>query len=110
MSAPDGELAATVQGGLTCEFSLRRCRTPTPDAVDQLVIDEVASRITAQDPTLWGPDAEAEAAIRLSWATLAHTSRPLVEEIQALRAGVAGRGGGPRRAGRHGRQLAGARR
>lgn len=84
MSAADGELTATIQGGLNCEFSLGDPDVHTA-AVHQLVVDEVASRITAQDPTLWGSDAEAEAAIRLSWATLAHTSLPLLEQIQALR-------------------------
>ncbi|MFL6162432.1 MAG: glucose-6-phosphate isomerase [Jatrophihabitantaceae bacterium] len=54
--------------------------------VEQLVKDRVASRITDQDATLWGPDAESEAAIRLSWATLAETSRPLLAEIAALQA------------------------
>ncbi|MFD1045651.1 glucose-6-phosphate isomerase, partial [Kibdelosporangium lantanae] len=37
--------------------------------VETLVADQVASKITAQDPTLWGPDAESESAIRLSWVT-----------------------------------------
>ena len=53
--------------------------------VEELVDGQVASKITAQDPTLWGPEAESEAAIRLSWATLATSSRPLVAEITALR-------------------------
>ena len=61
-------------------------------AVDALVADRVASRITAQDPTLWGPDAEHEASIRLSWVTLAETSRPLVARIEALRAELAADG------------------
>jgi glucose-6-phosphate isomerase len=56
------------------------------DAVAQLVSDQVASRIAAQDPTLWGPDAESEAAIRLSWVALPIGSRPLLAEIDALRA------------------------
>ena len=54
-------------------------------AVDELVADRVASRITAQDPTLWGTEAESEAAIRLAWTTLHETSRPLVGQIEALR-------------------------
>jgi glucose-6-phosphate isomerase len=54
-------------------------------AVDELVADRVASRITAQDPTLWGPEAESEAAIRLAWTTLHETSRPLVGRIETLR-------------------------
>lgn len=52
---------------------------------DRLVAEQVASKLTAQDPTLWGPDAEREAAIRLSWTTSHRTSLPLVGEIEALR-------------------------
>ncbi|MFB9431560.1 glucose-6-phosphate isomerase [Streptoalloteichus tenebrarius] len=53
---------------------------------DQLVGERVASRLTAQDATLWGPEAEPEASIRLSWTTLHETSRPLLAEIEALTA------------------------
>ncbi|WP_370942514.1 glucose-6-phosphate isomerase [Amycolatopsis sp. cg5] len=53
---------------------------------EKLVADQVASKLTAQDPTLWGPDAESESAIRLSWTTLHKSSRPLIGEIAALRA------------------------
>lgn len=58
----------------------------TDALVDQLVTDRVASRLAAQDPTLWGPEAESEAAIRLAWTGLYKTSRPLIGEIEALRA------------------------
>jgi glucose-6-phosphate isomerase len=51
----------------------------------RLADEQVAGKTTAQDATLWGPDAEHEASIRLSWVTLAKTSRPLVGEIEALR-------------------------
>ena len=44
-------------------------------ALDETVGDRVASLIGAQDPTLWGPDAESESAKRLSWVSLATTSR-----------------------------------
>jgi glucose-6-phosphate isomerase len=53
--------------------------------VPTLVADYVASGITAQDPALWGPDAEEEAAKRLGWTEAVAVSRPLVAEIQALR-------------------------
>jgi glucose-6-phosphate isomerase len=53
--------------------------------VPQLVSDLVASRITSQDETLWGPDAESEAAKRLGWTESVATSRPLIPEIIALR-------------------------
>ncbi|WP_019810591.1 hypothetical protein, partial [Saccharomonospora halophila] len=42
-------------------------------------------RLAAQDPTLWGPDAEAEASVRLAWTALHRGSRPLIGEIEQLR-------------------------
>ncbi|HWD63099.1 MAG TPA: glucose-6-phosphate isomerase [Humibacter sp.] len=53
--------------------------------VPSLVKDLVASGITAQDPALWGPDAEAEAGIRLGWTEAVAISRPLVPRILELR-------------------------
>jgi len=74
---------------MTDVISVEIVRTPNQDQVDtiigDLVADGVASRLTAKDATLWGPDAESESAIRLSWTTLHETSRPLVDEIVALR-------------------------
>ncbi|ERK69896.1 glucose-6-phosphate isomerase, partial [Leifsonia aquatica ATCC 14665] len=60
--------------------------------VPQLVADKVASGITAQDPALWGPDAEAEASKRLGWTEAVAISRPLVAEIVALREELHARG------------------
>ncbi|EMY35921.1 glucose-6-phosphate isomerase [Arthrobacter crystallopoietes BAB-32] len=53
--------------------------------VPALVEDKVASRIAAKDYTLWGPDAEQEAGIRLGWVEAATVSRPLVPQILKLR-------------------------
>ncbi|HEX3650331.1 MAG TPA: glucose-6-phosphate isomerase [Pseudonocardiaceae bacterium] len=58
----------------------------------QLAGEGVASKLAAQDPTQWGPEAESEAAIRLSWTGLAETSRPLVAQITALRSALAAEG------------------
>ncbi|MDQ2850901.1 MAG: glucose-6-phosphate isomerase [Actinomycetota bacterium] len=60
--------------------------------VAQLVTDKVASRLFAQDKTLWGPDAEEESGKRLSWVSLARSSRPLVAQIESLRADFAADG------------------
>ncbi|MDP3893589.1 glucose-6-phosphate isomerase [Nocardioides sp.] len=60
--------------------------------VEQLVADGVAGRIAEQDATLWGPEAEDEAGRRLAWVSLAEASRPLVEDIVALRADLLERG------------------
>jgi glucose-6-phosphate isomerase len=52
----------------------------------------VASGITAGDASLWGPDAETEASRRLGWVQAVSVSRPLVAEIEALRADLLARG------------------
>ena len=57
--------------------------------VPALVAERFASRLFDQDPTLWGPEAESEAGVRLSWVGLARTSRPLVGEVAALRSELA---------------------
>ncbi len=80
MTEPDerpAETAGTAQERLLAEAG---------PLMEQLVADKVASRLAAQDATLWGPDAEPEASIRLAWTALHETSRPLVAEIEALRA------------------------
>jgi glucose-6-phosphate isomerase len=50
-----------------------------------LVEDRIATRIFAKDHTLWGPDAEAESAVRLGWVEAATVSQPLLKEILELR-------------------------
>ena len=69
---------------------------PAADAVTrhvpQLVADGFASKLFAKDATLWGPEAESESAIRLSWVSLGRTSRPLVGEVAALRSHLAEQG------------------
>ncbi len=53
--------------------------------VPALVSDGFAGRLFAQDASLWGPEAQEESAKRLSWVGLPQSSRPLVDEIAALR-------------------------
>ncbi|QNE14621.1 glucose-6-phosphate isomerase [Pseudarthrobacter sp. NBSH8] len=50
-----------------------------------LVADRIATRIFAKDHTLWGPDAEAESAVRLGWVEAATVSQALVPSILELR-------------------------
>ncbi|MCT2583283.1 glucose-6-phosphate isomerase [Actinophytocola gossypii] len=57
----------------------------TTPLIEQLVADKVASRLMAQDATLWGPEAESEASVRLAWTRLHETSEPLLGEIAELR-------------------------
>lgn len=69
-----------MQVKLTLE--LTEALSPT---VDQLISDQVASRIAAKDSTVWGSEAEAEAAIRLGWVDSAKTSVDLIPAILKLR-------------------------
>lgn len=52
-----------------------------PGLIDGLI----ASGVTAGDTSLWGPDAEADAAVRLGWLQAVTVSQPLVAEVTALR-------------------------
>jgi glucose-6-phosphate isomerase len=58
----------------------------------QSVEKDFASRLFAQDATLWGPAAEEEASVRLAWTDLPSSSRPLVDIVTALRADLLQRG------------------
>ncbi|WP_432935756.1 glucose-6-phosphate isomerase [Kribbella sp. CA-253562] len=62
------------------------------DVVDRLVSEKIASRIAAKDAKVWGPEAESEASIRLSWVDLYDSSRPLLAEIEALQADLRAEG------------------
>ena len=67
--------------------------TPEADtALSQLIEQRAASRMYAKDATLWGPDAEQEAGSRLGWTECHTVSRPLLAEIDALHADLAGEG------------------
>ncbi|MEU6075295.1 glucose-6-phosphate isomerase [Micromonospora sp. NPDC047074] len=68
------------------------------DAVDRsapastreaLVNAGVPAKLAAKDPTLWGPDAEAEAKIRLGWVDTHLRSRELLPQLAELKAELA---------------------
>ncbi|MCF6470912.1 glucose-6-phosphate isomerase [Nonomuraea sp. MG754425] len=58
----------------------------------RLVADGVPARLAGGDPTLWGEDAEAEAAVRLGWLTLPRSSRELLPALGELAAGARAEG------------------
>ena len=49
-------------------------------------LNEILLRLASKDHTLWGPEAEAEAAVRLNWIDLPTTSRAILPELDALTA------------------------
>ncbi len=55
------------------------------DLLPGLLEHRIATRIFAKDATLWGPEAESEAAVRLGWVEAAAVSQSLVPGILELR-------------------------
>ena len=74
---------------MTDRLHVRTVGSDNQAAVEALVEERVASQLAAGDPTLWGPDAQSEAAVRLGWVDLHRSSRPLVGEVAALREAMA---------------------
>ena len=58
----------------------------TPSQENVAALNQITSRLAAKDFTLWGPAAEAEAAIRLNWVDLPTSSRELLPALDALSA------------------------
>jgi glucose-6-phosphate isomerase len=76
-----------VRLGFTCT------ELDVPDALRAPLIDDgVAARLIQKDATLWGPDAESEASVRLGWLDLPATSQELVARLADLRAELAAEG------------------
>jgi glucose-6-phosphate isomerase len=65
-------------------------------AVGGVLADAVAegtgTRLAAGDATLWGPDAEPEASIRLGWLAATGVSRPLLPRLRQIISEMAGEG------------------
>ncbi|WP_040339690.1 glucose-6-phosphate isomerase [Candidatus Blastococcus massiliensis] len=69
---------------MSLAVSVEGLDVPT-DVRSRLTDDDVAARLARKDATLWGPEAEDEAAIRLGWLDLPSTSRSLVDQLAELR-------------------------
>ena len=52
----------------------------------RVALNQITSRLARKDSTLWGPEAAAEAAIRLNWINLPESSRDLLPTLDALSA------------------------
>jgi glucose-6-phosphate isomerase len=79
-------------GGIAVDVTDARLAEASAPLVEKLVADGAASKLAAGDDTLWGPEAQPEASKRLSWVRLHETSRPLVDELAALRRDLHGDG------------------
>jgi glucose-6-phosphate isomerase len=89
VSAGEAGIAVTA-GGLTVRCAGDELTTARDAALAANL--GIAARIAGKDAGLWGPDAAAEASVRLGWLDCVTVSRPLVAEIEALRSELNGRG------------------
>ncbi|MER5704445.1 glucose-6-phosphate isomerase [Micromonospora sp. NPDC002296] len=64
-------------------------RSASASTRDALVTRGVPARLAAQDPTLWGPEAEAEARARLGWLDTHRRSWELLPQLAELTAELA---------------------
>ena len=55
------------------------------ELTERAAAGDLAGRLAAKDATLWGPDAEPEASVRLGWLDLPETSRELLPRLRQLR-------------------------
>jgi glucose-6-phosphate isomerase len=76
---------ATEAGGVNVNLKGGEYVSAATNGEQALISDGVPAKLTAKDATLWGPDAEHEASIRLGWLELAASSRQYVAELAELR-------------------------
>ena len=67
-------------------------RQSIESVVEDLAKNEIASRITEKDSTIWGPEAEPEASVRLGWVDSFKDAVNLIPEIITLRDSLRSKG------------------
>lgn len=72
------------EAGVTVATRGADLREAAGNVIQQAVSDGVPSALAEKDPSLWGPDARDEAAVRLGWLDLPTSSRDLVPRLAEL--------------------------
>ncbi len=67
-------------------------RQSLESVVEDLAKNEIASRITEKDSTIWGPEAQPEASVRLGWVDSFKDAVNLIPEIIKLRDSLRSKG------------------
>ncbi|MDX6236389.1 MAG: glucose-6-phosphate isomerase [Kribbellaceae bacterium] len=89
MSEPSGPAGVEAAAGLAVYGAEAIDASAPASTRAALVADEVPRRLAAKDATLWGPDAQAEAAVRLGWVDTYQRSRELLPQLAELKAELA---------------------
>ena len=79
-------------GGLTVQVAGGALVQVTEDTLAQAADAGLATALAGKDATLWGPEATAEASIRLGWLDVIEPGRALVPRVLALRDELAAEG------------------
>ena len=79
-------------GGLTVQVAGGALVEAAAATLEQAREAGLAGALAGKDATLWGPEATAEASIRLGWLDVVEPGRALVPQVQALRDELAAEG------------------
>ena len=79
-------------GGLTVRVAGASLIGAVQGVLEQAAEQRLAAALAAKDATLWGPEATAEAGVRLGWLDAVETGRSIVPEVLALRDELAAEG------------------
>jgi Phosphoglucose isomerase len=85
VTSPGAPLAGSPRSVATLEVATTGLEV-APDVRAALAGDDVTARMMGGDPTLWGPDAEADAAACVGWLDLPAAGRHLLAPLAELRA------------------------
>jgi glucose-6-phosphate isomerase len=86
------EVGAVSAGGITVETAGAVLLAARGPYIEDVLADDFATRLAGADPTLWGPEAAAEASIRLGWLSAHERSRDLLPRLAVLREQLAAEG------------------
>jgi glucose-6-phosphate isomerase len=85
-------IAEVAGGGVTVRTRGPVLLAARDEALAEAQRDGLAAALTAKDTTLWGPDASAEAGVRLGWLDVVAKGRDVVARVLELREQLAAEG------------------
>jgi glucose-6-phosphate isomerase len=83
---------AVSAGGVTVTVAGPSLQASQASVLASAAADDLPRALTSKDPTLWGPEAAAEAGIRLGWLDAVRIGRDLLPELERLRSELAAEG------------------
>ncbi len=91
-SSPRASGLSAAAGGLTVGVEGASLTGAAQGVLDEAATSGLAEALVAKDASLWGPEASAEAGVRLGWLDVVPTGRAMVAEILSLQAELTAEG------------------